>query len=542
VKKLYFITSNRVKLMHARHIALAYHTEIYSKRNYGIAYREPRSFDRAKLLQKSYEDAHRRWLNTGGNPHAFFFIEDTSLVIRALSKRREFPGVDVKYWMQKTNFQSLDAKLRKHGNDRRVTVRSDVLLHLPDDFRQKNKIAEQFLHFIGETDGTITNEEVRIETNLLYPWLDNRSFNKWFVPTNCDRPISALPIEVADRYDIRKNSIGAMLKFLSEKEIFEKQDESTNFPFSKYLPHLFPPLSIVTGMPCAGKTTLGMHLSECCGYYHIEASDFMKRAFYERHGLNSQLSIESFAEEALLKTPDIVVTPVIEEIRRCKADLIVITGFRSPKEIEIFKSKYRGPAEVACWYIEASQDIRFRRSVSRARHDAAPSVETFQTRDDLQLKMGLKAIRKLLRDSTIVNEGTIQGYVRTVTDKFDCKPIKFVWPKNMELHERPTSLEDAILISLARQSQVKTGGLTTTQIAHHLNKVFEKSSIETSKNNVSRYFNFRPHPFYKVTNEGGVLKYSLSATGMSRALRLIDSLKRQHRTSAWQLSDSPQQS
>jgi dephospho-CoA kinase len=523
MKTLFFITSNRVKLMHARHLALQYNVEIHGKKYYGIAYREPRSLNRKELLQKSYEDALKRWVKTAGSPHAFFFIEDTSLIIHALSKSGEYPGVDVKYWMQETDFAELDTKLQRRGNNRRVTVRSDVLLHLPDDFRKENEIPERMVHFIARTQGTITKQEVPIETNLLYPWLDNRSFNKWFVPDGCDVPLSALPIEVADSHDIRRDSIGAMLRFLSDRNAFEDHPEYIGLPVTKFLPHLLPPLLIVTGLPCAGKTTLGMHLSEMCGYYHIEASDFMKRAFYERHGTSSKLLVEDFAEQVLRRTPDIVVAPVLAEIERSEEDFVIITGFRSPKEIEIFQRDYRGPAEVQCWYIEANQNIRYERSVARARHDAAESIGNFRKRDKVQLGMGLDTIRHLLRGSMVRNEHTIPDYLNRCLNQLNLTPTKFRWPTVQELRERPTSLEEAILIGLAVRNRKSDAELSTTQIAHELNKVFSDADFETNKNNVSRYFNFRPHPFYRAVKVKGVLKYSLSPTGLSRALRLVSS-------------------
>jgi dephospho-CoA kinase len=510
--------------MHARHLALQYNVQIRGKKYYGIAYREPRSLNRTELLQKSYDDALKRWFKTAGSPRAFFFIEDTSLIIHALSKpHQEYPGVDVKYWMQSVNFERLDAKLKKHGNDRSVTVRSDVLLHLPEEFCEEHRIKERMIHFVGMTDGTIANKEVPVETNLLYPWLDNRSFNKWFVPRGCHIPISALPIEVADQHDIRSKSIGAMLQYLSDRNAFRDHPERVHLPVPKFLPHLFPPVLIVTGLPCAGKTTLGEHLSKKCSYYHIEASDFMKRAFYERHGLNSSLSVESFAEAALRSTPDIVVKPVLEEIERSKAEMVVVTGFRSPKEIEIFKTNYRGPAEIDSWYIQSKQDIRFHRSVARGRNDAVQTMRSFQKRDELQRRMGLKAINHLLRDNVVVNESSIQNFLNLATQKLRLTPVSFEWPKIKDLHERPTSLEEAILIGLAVHGRNSTSCLSTTQIARKLNTVFTGSIIETNKNNVSRYFNFKPHPFYKIVPVNGVLKYCLSSTGLSRAFRLINS-------------------
>jgi hypothetical protein len=248
--------------MHARYLAQKYFVTIRGKKYYGIAYREPRSLNRAELLKKSYDDARKRWLKTAGNPHDFFFIEDTSVIIHSLSKRSEYPGVDVKYWMQSTSFADLDAQLRRHGNKRDVTVRSDVILHLTEKFCESNNIKDPVVYFVGKTEGTVSEKEYQIETNLLYPWLDNRSFNKWFVPKGCSAPISTLAVEVADQYDIRGHSIGTMLQFLSDHNAFGDHPEFGNLPVAQFLPNLLPPFLIVTGLPCAGKTTLGTHLSK----------------------------------------------------------------------------------------------------------------------------------------------------------------------------------------------------------------------------------------------------------------------------------------
>lgn len=515
--------------MHARHLAMQYNVDIRGKKYYGIAYREPRSLNRTELLQKSYEDAYARWIKTAGSPHSFFFIEDTSVIIHALSATHEHPGVDVKYWMAETKFSDIDTQLRKHGDKRDVTVRSDVILHLPDAFRKQHQIKEHCLGFVGKTEGTITSREVPIETNVLYPWLDDRSFNKWFIPLGCKQPLSALPIEIANQHDIRKSSIGAMLEFLSNHNVFGDHPETVRQPVAKFLPHLLPPLLIVTGLPCAGKTTLGAYLSERCGYYHIEASDFMKRAFYERHGFNSTLSIERFAEEALRTTPDIVVKSVLQEIERSREAAIVITGFRSPTELEMFRKDYRGPADVECWYIQARQITRFNRSRARGRHDAVETLGDFRNRDRLQNSMGLDKVRRLLRDGTVRNELTIDCYLDFCVRKLGVTPTEFTWPTIKELHERPTSLENAVLIVLALHGLESTQELSTTQIAHEMNRVFAGATIETSKNNISRYFNFRPHAFYKITKVEGVLNYALSATGLSRALRLVAPRRPPHR-------------
>ncbi len=68
--------------------------------------------------------------------------------------------------------------------------------------------------FTHLTEGSITEQSVAVKTNPLYPWLDDTSFNKWFVPRGETTVLSKLPITKADKHDIRKGSVGAHVKFL----------------------------------------------------------------------------------------------------------------------------------------------------------------------------------------------------------------------------------------------------------------------------------------------------------------------------------------
>lgn len=188
---LYFITSSRSKLMHAQYLARDYDVLIVSQKNYGITYSEPRIEDRDKLLEESLSDAKKRWFKNVSSPHEkMFFIEDTSVIIHALSKNKEVPGVDVKYWMKDNDFSSVDALLRTEGNNRYVTVQSDILLYLSRNLQQIE--GKEYKRFTSSSTGIITEKEHNFKTNPLYPWLDNETFNKWFVPTGSDVPISML--------------------------------------------------------------------------------------------------------------------------------------------------------------------------------------------------------------------------------------------------------------------------------------------------------------------------------------------------------------
>src|SRR5689334_9472668 len=108
-----FLTSNNVKLAHARYLCREYTIEISKQKYYGISYEEPRIQDRALLLQQSIADAEERLRKySPRRKDQFFFIEDTSLIIHSLSENGEFPGVEVKYWMKENDFASIDKALK----------------------------------------------------------------------------------------------------------------------------------------------------------------------------------------------------------------------------------------------------------------------------------------------------------------------------------------------------------------------------------------------------------------------------------------------
>lgn len=521
MKSITFITSSRVKIAHAKHLAELFGIEISGKSYYGMAYQEPRCSDRDELLDDSYKDALERWRKTTGRADSFFFIEDTSVVIHALSAKGEFPGADVKYWMKSASFAELDTSLRSAKNDRRVTVRSDVVLHLPEWFREKIGAISSSMRFTGFQRGVIVQAEVPIETNVLFPWLDSKSFNKWFVPDGCQMPLSSLPIEIADAFDFRRDSIGSMFKFLEEHDAFIERKRNDPGYSTQFLPNFAPPILLVMGLPCAGKTTLGVHLSSSHGYYHIEASDFMKRAFHERHGYLSDVSIESFAERILQADPSIVVAHVLREIIGSRSDLVIVTGFRSSEEVRLFKLGYLGPSQVLSWVITANSSLRYRRSSNRARSDAPTSFERFKQRDKTQKQMGLGRIIKDHSCIKVTNEAGLCDYLAQCTARLNVSRVECEAPTRSKLNSRPMSLETAILLGLAALESEGRGALSTTEIAHSLNELFADPELDTNKNNVSRYFNFRPSAYYQVQNAGGVAKFSLSATGRSRASRLL---------------------
>lgn len=540
--KLYFLTSSPVKMSHAKHIARGLNVTIRKQDYYGAAYSEPRTEERESLLQDSLKDAIRRM---AGIPQekseepeqalfeknrfneltydSFFFIEDSSVIIHALSQpEKEFPGTEVKYWMRDTHFSELDAVLKNAGNDRRVTVRSDVCLHIPQPERLKLGLDKSYLHFTGESSGHIADHEFEFQTNPVFPWLDNKTFNKWFVPDGHDVPISMLPIEQADAADFRRRSIGEMFGWLHANGLItethtttSKNDKQAFFPFVKN--HLF----LVSGYPCSGKTTIGEHLSLNNGFHHIEASDFMRHAYHQHHGYTSEVPLENFAAEILNTYPETVVEGVFAEIKKSPSSNVVVTGFRAIEESKLFMRQYNGVSDVETVFLSAAAEARFERSQKRDREDALSSLDEFTKRDEVQKGMGLGSIEDQYT-FTIENNADVCSFYREFETNFNLETRLFDPEQAKRINFFQQSLEGRILLFFLID-ELKSGEqkkYTTTEISHEIQQVFTENKIGTFKDNVSRYFNFQTHPYFRAHPSDKAVKFSLSATGRSQAILL----------------------
>lgn len=518
--ELVFLTSNKAKLAHARYLCRKYNIQISKQKNYGISYVEPRIDDREELLRQSIVDAVERWNKVISKPgHRMFFIEDTSVIIHALSKDKEVPGVDVKYWMKEIAFGELDEQLKLEGNDRSVTVRSDVVLVLDELIAAK--VNKEYVRFTSSTDGYIVDKERDIKTQGLYPWLDSKTFNKWFVPNGESDALSCLDVEVADKYDFRKKAFEDMLKFLeSNGRIRQRSDASL---ISQQLAFSFmPALFVVCGPTCAGKTTLAENLADKYGYYHFEASDYMRRKYYEYLGVNSEVRIGDFAKQVLDDEPLIVVSQIIDEIESMPDLPVVITGFRAVKEVEGFFALYNGGLNTNAVFVDADKDLRFDRCRKRARVQSDTYYDEFSIKDEQQWAMGLAELSKELSDSTIFNNQDMSDYFDVFYEKYKSVP-QFIPEQTACLDYsdivariNEAGLESAILISLFF-NQGNGKYYTTTEISKLINNMFNDSGLKKNKNNVSRYFNQYYYPYYELKSIDGKNKFRLSQTGKSRA-------------------------
>lgn len=518
---LTFVTSNQTKLAHARYLCRDYHVNIlsYKKFYYGIGYDEPRIYDRKQLLTASFYDAAARWKrNVSGSEGRIFFIEDTSMRLDALSDdENEVPGVDVKYWMKSTNFEKLDAELKKHGNNRKCSVTSHIILFLTEDLKKKSGISDDYKVFASTAYGSVTEKEHNFDTNILYPWLDNKTFNKWFVPKGYDVPVSMLDIESADAGDFRKVAFMQMLSFLKTYGAIENKRKIPN-----QLSFEFYDSFIVCGRTCSGKSTLGKHLVDDYGYYHIEASEFMTHKRLDTHGIRSKVDKHLFAAEVLKTEPVFVVNRLIEYMYRNHInDRFVITGFRTKNEIQDFLMKFHAE-RIKLVFVNTSFEERFRRWKLRQREQDVYTEERFGDIDRVQDSMGIGEVANMQGIIPLSNDTT------EVTDIYKCFAKKFLRNQkkehaniiNKELRYVKISLERAILITLALEFRKdQSRWYTTTEIAHLVNNYFKL--IKRNKNNVSRYFNQAFYVYYEVQCVNRKNRYRISPIGYSEAIYIL---------------------
>lgn len=527
--EIVFFTTNRSKLAHLRYLGekVGIRVKGFHETTYYASYNEPKINDRSELLKLSYESALEQWQKRQGanaDSHSTFFFEDTSVIVEGLSKDAEVPGVNVKYWMRDMTFTKLDTLLKRVGNNRKVTVRSDIVVHLPQRWRTLLNTTERYLSVVGESHGVIVDHEHMIQPNLVYPWLDNKTFNKWFVPIGASAPISMLNIEDADRADFRARAFEKVASILRDKlNLLPIRQEPSAHQLQIPGIATYPSIYVICGPSCAGKTTTASWMCDKYKLLHIEASDFMYKAFWERHGPGSDVRIGDFAEAALQTQPNIVAQPIARFIREIDVSGAVVTGFRSTKEVAIFQQEVGASAEVALMYLNASSPIRLERAIKRGRDHV--TLEKFTKRDAQEIRMGLLDIVGLPNVELQVNEGSLPELYRAIRMRYQkALQIYKTDKKRRALLPQPLrdQLEGLILRTLLAELPTKKW-FTTTEISAALNRRFTETK---SKNNVSRYFNQEFHPYYELRyreRDGkrvGILEYQLSATGISRAKQI----------------------
>lgn len=545
---LYFLTSNRVKLEHLSFLLKDESVHLQPPPEYGKPYHEPRILDREQLLRRSVESANSRLFRKNVDEYSFsydlfkilegedeaehpnvadlmqdkfFIIEDTSVIIEALSLESEVPGVDVKYWMRTTSFSELDRTLKLHGNNRGVQVRSDIVLYIPKKFRLD--LDGNYIVFTGVTHGRVADEEVDLETNPLYPWLDDKTFNKWFVPTGANDVLSKLPIDESLRFDFRQRAVAEMLDFLNARNLLDGQKcDQLSLGFQRSL--FEEPDLIICGPTCSGKSTISEHIAENYGYFHIEASDYMHLLYYRRFISSvDKGDIHNFASILLQEKPEVVANEIKKERSGLGHRRYVVSGFRSASELKPFEDEIRAGV-IKLVYLKANRGLRFQRNKLRARSDVLETYNEFVSRDKLQFGMGLSKLENDPRVTIFLNEDNLYEFKRDFVKEFLMYCPRISKYKSVSELRIGGSLEDSIICALFINQQ-DSNFYTTTEINRFINKSIVRTKrgapIVTHKDNVSRYFNMGFYPYFRIKIEDEKRKYRLSATGLSKAREIL---------------------
>lgn len=528
MRELTFFTTSTTKLAHARYLAEGRPIRIqgFRQQTYHAAYIEPRDKSRTMILEASYRSALSQLSKAGYSAASHpFILEDTSVRIEALSKPGEdVPGVDIKYWMKEQTFYSLNEFLLSAGNVRDAVVRSDVLLHIPSGLRAAWGVNEEFVIFTGQQKGSIVSQVANFKPNLVYPWLDNVSFNKWFQAEGSEGPLGSLPIEIADKVDFRRKAFEQLFAFLQHRRFFSTAEKQFALPLEQ------KPNFILCGYPCAGKTTASQHLARSFDYLHVEASDFMHLSYYYRHGYRGPTAIGDFAESALRQKPTITAEKVVEYLAENLAEPVVVSGFRAPEEIAfLVKEMAIFGKQFTVLFIDADEYVRFERLRQRARPGDDLTIEAFRDRDLQQMRMGLDDIRKLPEVDHISNNGSLAIFLKELDRKVgneEARDIDVVSGLASIATVADIGLQDAILIALLSVwlNDEARKFYTTTEIARLIGRVFPAMRPK-HKDNVSRYFNQDFYAFFEIsgTGTGTKRKYRLSNTGYGMALRALRS-------------------
>jgi dephospho-CoA kinase len=155
----------------------------------------------------------------------------------------------------------------------------------------------------------------------------------------------------------------------------------------------------ITGMPGAGKTTAAQALAKT-GLKRIAMGD-MIREETKRRGLfaddkNMGMVMREMRERYGAGAVAELCLQIIEPM---KEDAVVVDGIRSVGEVEAFKRA----GEVRLLAVHASRQRRFALLSERKRTDDPPNIESFNTRDERELSIGI-ANAIALADEVISNE------------------------------------------------------------------------------------------------------------------------------------------
>jgi hypothetical protein len=228
-----------------------------------------------------------------------------------------------------------------------------------------------------------------------------------------------MDFETSLAYDFRAISLKGLL------DRVEEYIAALNLPSQAYALRTRPTISqsqlsfmpspafAVIGQSCAGKTTFGEHAhGSDYEMVHIEASGVMQTIELPT-GSPDDLSPFNRANLLMLNHGfDVVARQIGDIYSQDLNGAFVITGLRTLQEIEFLKVLV---PRVQIVLIEASEETRYDRYLSRARPGDELSLGRFRSKDAEHQAFGLLGVAEQIADIRIRNEGSLDDYLRQVS-------------------------------------------------------------------------------------------------------------------------------
>ena len=157
----------------------------------------------------------------------------------------------------------------------------------------------------------------------------------------------------------------------------------------------------ITGMPGAGKTTVAKGLSTD-GLKTVAMGDMIREETKRRNLYPNDQNMGTVMREMRERYGAGAVAELcMQSIKSMNADRVVVDGIRSMSEVAIF----RRAGDVKLLAIWASPKRRFELLKARGRTDDPLTIESFNTRDERELSIGIGGAIALA-DQVLSNETT----------------------------------------------------------------------------------------------------------------------------------------
>ncbi len=394
---LYFVSSNKTKSTHICHLCDLFGIPVRFYKDLFKTYEEDYSLDPNELLRRSVRYVTKKLQHLG-----LFFIEDTTMKIEALSSNnKEYPGLATKEFFKQNSFNDIDTLIKSKGNDRRASIISRLSLHIPG--------LDEPEVFTGCINGEIVEKLPVISKEKQPVWLSERSPINYFIPNGESRVLSNLAVEDSYQYDVRLQALRKLLHRLSQ---FISIIENSSFIYKRKSKSIYgqlslftPPLIVITGYTCAGKTTSSLYLSKKYDFNYIEASSLIEK-IADRMVKNS-IDLVPFINKMLKENgPYFFINNLTKMHHNALENQLIISGVRGIKEIKFLKEKYSYAFVI---FIDSSFQLRYLRN--KIRHDKTPlSYSEFKDLATIEEQWGMEEIKK---EANIVvrNIGNIQNLI-----------------------------------------------------------------------------------------------------------------------------------